>query len=569
MHVALAHPDAHVGAAGDPLDVGAEELVGEEQHLAVGGDRLDHLDGVGRRAADVGLGLHLGGRVDVGDDDGARVLGLPGAQLVGGDRVGQRAAGVRVRHQHGLLGRQDLRRLGHEVHAGEDDRRGVARRGDAREGEGVADVVGDVLDLRAPGSCAPGGRRPSRAASRRTSARQASHWSGDQLEAVGAGSVAVTGTSGRGGFLPMRRKPRGQTVTFPLVTSVWSSPDRPAYPHHALAAVLQVRAARLHVMLWRRANDPFAGAWALPGRAAAGRRDARRVGRPAAGVEGGGDAPGAPRAAGDPQRPGARPPRADGRHRLPRAVPSRPRPGAPRGHRLAPASTACRRRPSTTARSSGRRWAGCGPSSRTRTSGSPWPRRRSSIAELRDIYVAALGYEVTATNLQRVLLRRGVLEPTGEMAPPGRAGGRPATLYRFAVPGAGGHRPVRRPPAAVGPPGLSSPFLAEALRFPRGLPADARRTVGLSPGQNRCPAQARGSTTVTTIDSATTTRRRTALKIVGALSAVGAAVAVAGLGTFGQFTDSTSPVGRAGRHRRAVRSTSARPAARPCRSPAA
>jgi hypothetical protein len=56
-----------------------------------------------------------------------------------------------------------------------------------------------------------------------------------------------------------------------------------------------------------------------------------------------------------------------------------------------------------------------------------------TIAELRVIYVAALGYEVTATNLQRVLLRRGVLEPTGEMAPPGPAGGRPAMLYRFAV----------------------------------------------------------------------------------------------------------------------------------------
>jgi 8-oxo-dGTP diphosphatase len=55
-----------------------------------------------------------------------------------------------------------------------------------------------------------------------------------------------------------------------------------------------------------------------------------------------------------------------------------------------------------------------------------------TIAELRVSYVAALGYDVTATNLQRVLLRRGVLEPTGEVAPPGRAGGRPAMLYRFA-----------------------------------------------------------------------------------------------------------------------------------------
>jgi hypothetical protein len=48
---------------------------------------------------------------------------------------------------------------------------------------------------------------------------------------------------------------------------------------------------------------------------------------------------------------------------------------------------------------------------------------------------------------------------------------------------------------------------------------------------------------VTTIDSATTTRRYSAVTIVGAISAVGAAVAVAGLGTLGGFTDTTSPVG--------------------------
>src|SRR3954463_13748501 len=49
------------------------------------------------------------------------------------------------------------------------------------------------------------------------------------------------------------------------MASVWSSPDRPAFPHHALAVVLQVRAGRLHGMLWRRGAEPFAGAWALPG----------------------------------------------------------------------------------------------------------------------------------------------------------------------------------------------------------------------------------------------------------------------------------------------------------------
>ncbi len=54
-----------------------------------------------------------------------------------------------------------------------------------------------------------------------------------------------------------------------------------------------------------------------------------------------------------------------------------------------------------------------------------------SISELRDIYTAALGYGVSATNLQRVLERRGVLERTGERRPPGPGGGRPAALYRF------------------------------------------------------------------------------------------------------------------------------------------
>jgi hypothetical protein len=38
---------------------------------------------------------------------------------------------------------------------------------------------------------------------------------------------------------------------------------------------------------------------------------------------------------------------------------------------------------------------------------------------------------VSATNLQRVLLRRDVLEPTDESRPPGRVGGRPAALFRF------------------------------------------------------------------------------------------------------------------------------------------
>jgi 8-oxo-dGTP diphosphatase len=57
-----------------------------------------------------------------------------------------------------------------------------------------------------------------------------------------------------------------------------------------------------------------------------------------------------------------------------------------------------------------------------------------SVSELRDIYAAALGHDVSATNLQRVLVRRGVLETTGERREPGRAGGRPAALFRFSTP---------------------------------------------------------------------------------------------------------------------------------------
>lgn len=54
-----------------------------------------------------------------------------------------------------------------------------------------------------------------------------------------------------------------------------------------------------------------------------------------------------------------------------------------------------------------------------------------TLAELREIYVAALGHEVSATNLKRVLLRRGALEATGERRPSGPGGGRPAEVFRF------------------------------------------------------------------------------------------------------------------------------------------
>jgi ADP-ribose pyrophosphatase YjhB (NUDIX family) len=58
-----------------------------------------------------------------------------------------------------------------------------------------------------------------------------------------------------------------------------------------------------------------------------------------------------------------------------------------------------------------------------------------TISELRALYRAALGHDVSATNLQRVLLRRRLLEPTGDTRPPGRTGGRPGAVFRFAAAG--------------------------------------------------------------------------------------------------------------------------------------
>jgi ADP-ribose pyrophosphatase YjhB (NUDIX family) len=54
-----------------------------------------------------------------------------------------------------------------------------------------------------------------------------------------------------------------------------------------------------------------------------------------------------------------------------------------------------------------------------------------TLTELRDIYAAALGYDVSATNLKRVLLRRGAIEPTGQRRAHGPSGGRPAEVFRY------------------------------------------------------------------------------------------------------------------------------------------
>ena len=57
--------------------------------------------------------------------------------------------------------------------------------------------------------------------------------------------------------------------------------------------------------------------------------------------------------------------------------------------------------------------------------------REFALSTLRDIYSAAMDYQVDATNVQRVLTRRGVITRTGTTAQSGRSGGRPAALYKF------------------------------------------------------------------------------------------------------------------------------------------
>jgi ADP-ribose pyrophosphatase YjhB (NUDIX family) len=238
--------------------------------------------------------------------------------------------------------------------------------------------------------------------------------------------------------------------------SVWSSPERPAYPHQALAVVLQVRARRLHAMLWQRPNEPFAGAWALPGgpllaEETLGASVARQL---AAKVE--------VASLGHLEQLETRSdPGRDPRGRTVATaylglVPAHVDPALPDDTAWHPVEDL-----PTTAFDHGSIVESALARLRSKLSytnvGFALAPPEFTVAELRELYVAALGYDVTATNLQRVLLRRGVLEPTGVLAPSGRSGGRPAALYRFVSP----EIEVTDPFAVFRPP---SPSVGRAIR---------------------------------------------------------------------------------------------------------
>ncbi len=213
----------------------------------------------------------------------------------------------------------------------------------------------------------------------------------------------------------MSRKPTGQSSR-PLQSS--------------LAVVLQVRDRQLQTLLWQRARDPFAGAWALPGgvlapgetleqsvrRHLATKVDVREL----AHVE--------------QLATFSEPDRNPRGWELSTAyvglVPLGLDPDVPEDTRWHPVDAL----PATAFDHGAIVEAGRerlrGKLSYTNIGFALAP-ETFTLAELRDVYVAALGYDVSATNLKRVLVRRGVLAPTGVRRSSGRSGGRPAETFRF------------------------------------------------------------------------------------------------------------------------------------------
>jgi ADP-ribose pyrophosphatase YjhB (NUDIX family) len=200
--------------------------------------------------------------------------------------------------------------------------------------------------------------------------------------------------------------------------------------HVALATVFQVREDRLQVLLWERARDPFRGAWSLPGgalgtgetledsilRHLAAKVDVRGV----AHLE----------QLGTWSEPDRHPDRWELATAYLGLVPLGIDPRVPEDTRWHPVDSL----PATAFDHGAISLAGRerlrGKLSYSNVGFALAP-DTFTLTELRDIYAAALGYDVSATNLKRVLDRRGAIAPTGERRTHGPAGGRPAEVFRF------------------------------------------------------------------------------------------------------------------------------------------
>lgn len=200
--------------------------------------------------------------------------------------------------------------------------------------------------------------------------------------------------------------------------------------HAVLAAVLQVREGRLQALLWQRAKEPYAGAWALPGGAllpaetleeSARRHLAEKVDvRELSHLE-------QLETLSDPKRSPQEWQLATAYLGL---VPSNADPELPGDtdwHRVDGLPTPAFDHDSIVLAGRERLRAKL---SYTNLGFALAP-AEFTISELRDLYAAALGHDVSATNLQRVLLRREVLEQTGRRRASGPTGGRPGSLFRF------------------------------------------------------------------------------------------------------------------------------------------
>jgi hypothetical protein len=75
------------------------------------------------------------------------MLGLERGEGGGRCPIGEAATGGKVREENLASGVEDLRRLGHEVNAAEDDDLRLGACGFLRQREAVADEISDVLDL--------------------------------------------------------------------------------------------------------------------------------------------------------------------------------------------------------------------------------------------------------------------------------------------------------------------------------------------------------------------------------------------------------------------------------------
>ena len=140
--MALPRDDLHAGLGGDVL----RQIFVRQHDDALDAKRFHDLERVARGAADIGFRLHGGRRVDVGDDRCAGIALAHQPHIGCSDRIRQRTAGLEIGDQHGLLGIEQLRRLGHEVDAGEHDDIGVDLGGFARQQQAVTDDVGDAVE---------------------------------------------------------------------------------------------------------------------------------------------------------------------------------------------------------------------------------------------------------------------------------------------------------------------------------------------------------------------------------------------------------------------------------------